>query len=201
MEFLLDAHPLIFIAFAVVATMMFLPGSVTMTLSGFLYGLAPGLLYAAVAIPVGAQCAFAVGRWLARSWVRRRTAASPRLRALEVGLGKEAFWIIALSRLSLVVPFNVFNYVCGASPARARTYFVATTLGMLPAIGLYVYLGTLAHDISQVMSGESTPTTLSWWLLGVGAVLLLVLVAFVKRTAARALQGHLPPEEQKPSAV
>lgn len=201
MEFLTDAHPAIFVAVTVAGTLLFLPGSVTMTLAGFLYGFWPGLLYAAVAIALGAQTAFESGRWVARPWVLRRTEANPKLRAFDHGLREEGFTIVALSRLSLVIPFNVFNYVCGASSVNALTYFVATVVGMIPPLLLYVYLGTLARDISEVLSGESTPGELSWWLLGFGVAVLAILVAIVRRAARRALDRHLELPEESPSAT
>ena len=71
MEFLTDAHPAMFIAVTVAATLVFLPGSITMTLAGFLFGYWPGFLYAAIAILLGAQTAFEAGRWVARPWVLR----------------------------------------------------------------------------------------------------------------------------------
>ncbi len=201
MEFLLDTHPAIFIAFGVVGTVLFLPGSVTMTLAGFLFGLWPGLLYAGIVIPLGAQCAFLFGRWFARPWIDRRLASRPRMRAIDAGLREEGFIIVLLSRLSLVIPFNAFNYICGASPIRSTTYATATIVGMVPAIVLYVYLGTVASDIRAVMSGESTPSELSWWLLGVGVVVLAGLVTIIRRVAKRALQKHLQVEEKQSFAA
>ena len=191
MEFLTDAHPALYIAVTVVGTLLFLPGSVTMTLAGFLYGFWPGLFYATIAILLGSQTAFEAGRWVARPWVQRRVQANPKLRAFDHGLREEGFTIVTLSRLSLVIPFNVFNYVCGASSVNALTYFAATAVGMIPPLLLYVYLGTLARDIGEVLSGESTPGELSWWLLGFGVVILTILVAIVRRAAQRALERHL----------
>lgn len=201
MEFLTDAHPALFIAVMVAGTLVFLPGSITMTLAGFLFGFWPGLLYAVIAILLGAQTAFEAGRWVARPWVLRRVDADPKFRAFDHGLREEGFTIVALSRLSLVIPFNVFNYVCGASSVGALTYFAATAVGMIPPLLLYVYLGTLARDIGEVLSGESTPGELSWWLLGFGIVVLVILVAIVRRAAKRALERHLDIPEEASSAT
>lgn len=201
MEFLADAHPVLFIAVAVAGTLLFLPGSITMTLAGFLYGVWPGLLYATVAILLGAQTAFEAGRWVARPWVSRHVEANPKFRAFDHGLREEGFTIVALSRLSLVIPFNVFNYVCGASSVSAPTYFAATAVGMIPPLLLYVYLGTLTRDIGAVLSGDSTPGELSWWLLGFGVAVLLVLVAIVRRAAKKALERHLDIPEEASSAT
>jgi len=45
------AGPLAYVFFVVVATVLFLPGSVAMMIGGFLFGFLPGFLYAVIAIP------------------------------------------------------------------------------------------------------------------------------------------------------
>lgn len=186
------AGPLIYIAWVILATVMFVPGSGSMMIAGFLFGLLPGFLFAALAISVGAQCAFLVGRKGARHWVEAKVAASPRIQAIEQGLRQEAFLIVALTRLSLVIPFNILNYAYGVTSVTARTHFAATTLGMLPAVGLYVYLGTLARDIGQILSGEATPSDLGYWIAAAGVTAIVVLTWAIHRVASRALARHVP---------
>lgn len=186
------AGPISYIVCIVVATVMFVPGSGSMMIAGFLFGLAPGILFAAIAIAAGAQCAFLVGRQGARHWVEEKVAANDRMQAIEKGLQEEAFLIVALTRLSLVIPFNVLNYAYGVTSVTARTHLVATTLGMLPAVGLYVYLGTLARDIGQILSGEATPSELGYWIAAVGITAIIALTWAIHRTASRALARHLP---------
>ncbi len=135
------AGPIAYVVIVVVATVLFVPGSVSMMVGGFLFGLLPGFLFAAIAIAGGAQCGFLAGRIAARHWVEKKVAANPRMQAIEKGLSEEAFLIVLLTRLSLVIPFNVLNYAYGVTSVTARTHLVATTLGMLPAAGLYVLPG------------------------------------------------------------
>ena len=71
-----------YVFFVVVATVLFLPGSVAMMIAGFLFGFLPGFLYAVIAIPAGAQGAFEFGRWVARPWVRKRVADNQRMHAI-----------------------------------------------------------------------------------------------------------------------
>ncbi len=181
----------IYIAFVAVATVLFLPGSVAMMLGGFVFGLLPGIIYAAIAIPVGAQCAFFVGRWIARPWVRSRFQDNPRLQLLESALQHRSFLIVALTRLSLIIPFNVLNYAYGATAVRGVVHFAATTVGMLPAVALYVYIGTLARNVSQIMAGEVAPPELGYWLLAVGLVVVALVTWVIHRTAAAVLTREL----------
>ena len=183
--------PVAYMVFVVLATVLFLPGSVAMMIGGFLFGFLPGLLLAAIALPFGAQGAFEFGRWFARPWVRRQVAGNRRLQAIEMALRKEAFVIIVLTRLSLILPFNLLNYAYGATSVKATTHWAATALGMLPAIALYVYLGTLARDLGQILSGEAAPTELGYWILGAGIAAIIAATWVIHRTATRALEKHL----------
>lgn len=185
------AGPLVYIFFVSVATVLFLPGSVAIMIGGFLFGFLPGFVFAAIAIPLGAQCAFEFGRRVFRPWIRRRIAGNRRMLMIEGALQEQAFLIVFLTRLSLIIPFNLLNYAYGTTSVNARTYLAATATGMLPAIALFVYLGNLAHDLSQILSGQAAPPELGYWLLGVGLIAIAGAIGVIHRTASRVLEGHL----------
>lgn len=191
-----QARPLagaaVYIACVILATVLFVPGSGSMMIAGYLFGLGTGILASSVAIALGAQCAFLMGRLVARDWVARKVAGNPRLMALESGLREEAFLIVVLTRLSLVIPFNVLNYAYGITSVRAGVHLAGTAVGMLVPMALYVYLGTLARDIGEILAGTATPTTLGYWIAGAGVVVIVVLTWVMHRAASRALERHLP---------
>jgi uncharacterized membrane protein YdjX (TVP38/TMEM64 family) len=185
------AGPIVYVAFVIIATVLFLPGSVAMMIGGFLFGFLPGFAFAAIAIPLGAQCAFEFGRWVARPWVRKSVAGSQRMRAVEAALQEQAFIIVVLTRLSLILPFNLLNYAYGATSVRASVHWLATAIGMLPAVALFVYLGTLARDLGQILSGEAAPSELGYWILAAGIVAIVAATWIIHRTATKALERHL----------
>lgn len=187
------AGPAVYVVGVVVATVLFVPGSGSMMIAGFLFGVLAGSVWAAIGITVGAQCSFLVGRRVARQWVEHRVAGNPRLRAIENGLREEAFVIVMLTRLSLIIPFNVLNYAYGITSVRSGVHLLATAVGMLPAVVLYVYLGTLARDLGQILSGEATPSELGYWVAAAGIAAIVVLTWSIHRLASRALERHLEP--------
>ncbi len=189
------AGPLAYVVFVIIATTLFLPGSVAMMIGGFLFGFLPGVALAIVAIPVGAQCSFELGRWLVGPWIRRKARDMPRVQSIELALREEAFLIVVLTRLSLIIPFNVLNYVYGATSVDARTHFGATAIGMLPAIALFVYLGTLAHDLGQIIAGKASPPELGYWLLIGGLIAIGGATWVIHRAASRVLENHLEGKE------
>ncbi len=195
-----QAHPLagglVYVACVALATVLFVPGSGSMMIAGYLFGLWTGTLVAAAAITLGAQAAFLTGRLLASDWVAGKVAGNPRLLAIESGLREEAFLIVVLTRLSLVIPFNLLNYMYGITSVRAVVHFLATAVGMLVPVFLYVYLGTLARDIGQILSGAATPSALGYWITGAGLIAIVVLTWVMHRAASRALERHLPAVEK-----
>jgi len=122
-------------------------------------------------------------------------ADNQRMHAIEAALREEAFVIVVLTRLSLILPFNLLNYAYGATSVRAATHLLATAIGMLPAIALYVYLGTLAHDLGQILSGEAAPSELGYWIIGAGIAAIAAATWVIHRTATRALERHLNEQE------
>ena len=191
------AGALVYILCVVLATVLFVPGSGSMMIAGYLFGFSFGTLVSAIAITLGAQCAFLSGRLIARDWIAQKVAGNPRLAAIEAGLREEAFVIVVLTRLSLVMPFNLLNYAYGITSVRGSVHLLATGAGMLAPVALYVYLGTLARDIGQILSGEATPTTLGYWIAAAGIIAIITLTWVMHRAASRALERHLPKMESE----
>lgn len=187
------AGAFVYLLCVVIATVLFVPGSGSMMIAGYVFGLGLGTIISALAISLGAQSAFLMGRFVARDWVEEKVSGSPRLVAIEAGLREEAFLIVVLTRLSLVIPFNLLNYAYGITSVRAGVHFLASALGMLIPVALYVYLGTLARDIGEILSGAATPSAMGYWIAGAGVIAIIVLTWVMHRAATRALERHLPP--------
>ena len=185
---------LLFIAAAGFAAVLFVPGSLIAMLAGYLYDFVTGSAIAVVAISVGAFAAFLSGRLLVRDWARGQIRARPRLQALDHAVNQQAFVLVLLTRLSFVIPFNLLNYVFGATGVGRGAYFAGTTLGMIPPTVIWTYAGTLASDVQAIRSGEAGAALPSGYLL-VGGLIALVLAIFViQRAAARALRERLDAE-------
>lgn len=191
-----QANPLegavVYLACAVISCVLFSPGSTWMLLAGYLFGFAAGTPLALVAVTLGAQAAFLAGRVLARDWVASKVANHDRLAAIEAGLREEAFVIVTLTRLSLVMPFNLLNYGYGITSVRAGVHFAATAVGMALPTALYVWLGTLARNIGQILSGEATPGGMGYIVVAFGVVVIALLTWIMHGAASRALHRHLP---------
>ena len=186
------AVPLAYVVAVTIATVALFPGWISMMLGGLLFGLLPGLPFALLGITAGAFGAFLAGRALGRTWVEQRMGDNLKLQALDEAVNAQSFYIVFLTRFAIVLPFNVLNYAFGLTRVRAATYVAATALGMLPAVLLYVYLGTLADDFGAILAGEVRPAGGAYWIAAIAIVAVALVIWIVQRAAKRALRTQEP---------
>lgn len=184
------AGVLVFIAVYIVATVLFVPGSILTLGAGFVYGIALGTVWVSIASTIGATAAFIVGRYFARDWVSAKVSGNARFASIDDAVGREGWKIVGLTRLSPVFPFNMLNYAYGLTKVRLRDYFLASWIGMLPGTVMYVYLGSLAGDLATI-GGERSRTTVDWIIYGLGFVATVVVTVFVTRLARKALTRRI----------
>jgi len=179
--------PAIFITIYVVATVLFIPGSVLTLGAGAVFGVVWGSIYVSIASTLGATCAFLVGRYLARNAIARKIEGNTHFAAIDKAVAGEGWKIVGLTRLSPVFPFTLLNYAFGITQVKLGHFVLASWIGMMPGTIMYVYLGSLA----KAASGERTRATGEWMLYGVGLLATVVVTIFVTRIAKRALAKRI----------
>lgn len=181
----------LFLAAYIISTIAILPGSILTLAAGFAYGPVWGLALASPASVAGATCAFLLGRTLLRGWAAARVGESPRLRAIDAAIDREAFKIVLLLRLSPFFPFNILNYALSLSRVRIGTYVLASFIGMLPGTAMYVYLGSLAPAAAELASAGGGGGTTRTALYAAGLLATAAAAVIGTRAARRALQAEL----------
>ena len=168
-----------------VATVLFMPGSVLTIAAGAIFGLWLGVLLTSLAATTGAGLAFLIARYLARDQVARWAREQPTFDAIDRAIGAGGWKIVALLRLSPVIPFNLQNYFYGLTPIRFWPYLLTSWLAMLPGTLMYVYLG---HIAGIAVAGGRARTTAEWVALGVGFVATIAVTVYITRLAKQKLQ-------------
>jgi len=193
-------HPvgagMLFVALYVVAAVSIVPCAILTLAAGFLFGVPLGVALTSLGSVLGAAAACAIGRFVARDWILRRTAAWPRFRALDAATHHDGFVIVLLARLSPLIPYNLLNYALSVTSVRFRDYVSATWLGMLPITVLYVYVGSLANSLTALTSAGRAPSWATYWLLAIGFVATVALTLLITQRATRVLRERLAAELQ-----
>jgi len=179
--------PLIFIAVYIVATVLFIPGSVLTLGAGLAFGIAWGSVYVSIASTLAATASFLIGRYLARDAVARKIKGNAKFAAIDKAVANEGWKIVGLTRLSPLFPFTILNYAFGLTQVKLKDYILASWIGMMPGTVMYVYLGSLA----KAASGETTRTPAEWALYAVGLLATVAVTIFVTRIAKKALSERI----------
>jgi uncharacterized membrane protein YdjX (TVP38/TMEM64 family) len=95
------------------------------------------------------------------------------LRAIDSTMETQGLKLIILMRLSLLVPFNLSNYVFGISAVKYED-FALGTLGLFPIVLFFVYIGTTMSNIHDAISGNVEMTTLEIVVMVIGTLVALV---------------------------
>lgn len=179
--------PVAFVALYAVATVAFIPGSLLTLLAGAVFGLARGTLYVFVGAVAGSIGAFLVSRYLARRVIETKLAGNARFTSIDRAVGENGLRIVALLRLTPVIPFNLLNYALGLTRVRLADYALAS-FAMLPGTFLYVYYGKVAGDVAAIAGGVEVPHGPEYWItLGVGLAATIAVTVIVTRIARKAL--------------
>jgi uncharacterized membrane protein YdjX (TVP38/TMEM64 family) len=178
------------------ASLLMLPASPLTLGAGFVFGWGPGLVVGALGSTLGATGALLAGRTLGRPLALRLVRAVPRFEAIARAVERRGFEVVALLRVTPLVPFPVLNYLLGLTRLPARRFALATLLGMLPGNVLYAYLGASAPRLAEALATPSLPGP-AGVVLGLGVLALTAgLVWLAGRVLARELEAPGPPAEE-----
>jgi uncharacterized membrane protein YdjX (TVP38/TMEM64 family) len=108
---------------------------------------------------------------------------------------KHGFEVVALLRVTPLVPFPLLNYVLGLTRLSLARFALATVVGMFPGIVVYAYVGSRATEIADVLARPQLPGA-SGLLAGLGIVALTVLLLWLAgRRLAKELRDVGEPEQ------
>jgi uncharacterized membrane protein YdjX (TVP38/TMEM64 family) len=171
-------------AIYVVAVLLFVPGIVLTLGAGLLFGFVRGFVLVSVASTVAAALAFGIARYLARERVQRWARSRPEFEAIDRAIGEKGWKIVALLRLSPLVPFSLSNYLYGLTSVRFGPYVLTSWLAMLPATLVYVWLGAAGRAVGT--GTRRTPA--EWALLAAGLAATVAVTIYLTRIARRELE-------------
>ena len=180
--------PATFLVLYVVCTLLLVPRTILTVGAGFLFGPLQGLLWALLAINLGATLAFWLGRHLARGIVERRTRDHGRIQALDRAVARDGWRIVALTRLTPVFPYSLLNYAYGLTKVSWHQFALGSFAGMFPGTLMLVILGTFTDFAAERSDHPQGLLVNILYATGVAGKLLATWV--VTRFAKRALGRH-----------
>jgi uncharacterized membrane protein YdjX (TVP38/TMEM64 family) len=180
--------PVIFIGAYILASVTLAPAFLLTFAAGAVYGFWRGALLVYVGAVLGASVVFMLASPLAHSRLLRWMDRDPRIAAVRSVVAGDSGWVMFLLRLSPIVPFVLLNYGLALSGVRYRD-FLLTSVGMLPAILMYVYYGKVVGDVAKLAAGLAPPRGPEYYaLLIVGLIATVVATTMITKAARRAIE-------------
>src|SRR5881392_1442737 len=177
-------YPLLFAA----CSILLLPGGILAVGAGFFFGLWWGFLIVFAGNLIATAVSFALSRSIAKRWFRQKLSDNPTLRAFGPVVERESWKIILLSQLHPLFPTSLLNYFYGLTRIRFGSYMLWASIGRIPGLFFYAYIGTLGQLAVRVMRGKSYPQTLEYWIWGGAFITTMLLLIVLGRVAYRAIQ-------------
>jgi uncharacterized membrane protein YdjX (TVP38/TMEM64 family) len=168
-----------------------MPATLMAALAGAAFGLA-GLTAAVAAYAVASVLAFEIVRRRLQAPVQRAIARSARARAAQEELARATFRVVALSRLSPVLPFALVNVLLAVSPVSRPVYLAGTLVGMLPRTAAAVVAGAAARSALAAL-GEGTAAGDEGLVSRAALVLAVIAAAGLAWYAVRAVRRAMMP--------
>ena len=161
----------------------FYPGFVLTLTAAAVFGFGWGLLWVMIGANLSANLAFLISRYFGRGIMSKQIEGNRRFEAIDRAVEKEGWMIVTLTRLSPTFSFSLLNYAFGLTNVRWIEYCLATLLGMLPGMIMFVYLGSLgklATDSGEIKTDKIVLTI-------VGLLATIAATVLITRKAKQAL--------------
>jgi uncharacterized membrane protein YdjX (TVP38/TMEM64 family) len=181
--------PILFVLAYVAGSLVLAPAFLLTVSAGAIFGLWRGTLLVYAGQLLGSSAVYWVASPLSRSRLLHWLYRDPRVAAIRTAVVDDALWVMFLLRLSPVVPYVLLNYALALSGVTYRHFFMAS-LGMLPAIVMYVYYGKVVGDVAKVAAGVSPPHGPEYYaFLIAGLIATIIASTSVTRAAKRAMNN------------
>ena len=145
--------PALFMVLYVALEILAVP-AIPLTMSaGAIFGPVQGTAMVSVSATIAATASFLIARYALRDKIRSMADEYPKFAAIDNAIGEDSFRVVALLRLSPLLPFALSNYLYGITSVKTRPYVLASWLGMLPGTFAYVSAGSVGRTMMEAGAG------------------------------------------------
>jgi uncharacterized membrane protein YdjX (TVP38/TMEM64 family) len=174
-----------FCAVSVIASLLLVPAWLFTIAAGAVFGMGWGLVAAIASAAGSVLAAFLAARYALRRPFERLAHRHATFKAMDAAVAKEGWKVVALLRLSPIVPSSLKSYFLGLTRIRLAPYAAASIAAMFPGILLKVYVGAAGRGVL------SEGGALNWAMFAAGVAATLALAFLLGRSARKKLERFL----------
>lgn len=149
-----------------------LPGVTFAIFAGLLFGPMLGTICCSAATTIGAVLAFAAGRFFLKDAVKPMVIKNKYLNKwLFDNSGKNQLFVLIITRLVPVFPYNLQNFAYGITDIKFSTYMIGSLVFMLPGTAMYTVGTAGLADKENRMLYMGIAAVLAIGVMGMGVFL------------------------------
>jgi len=140
----------VFILLYIVFGVLVIPASFHKYLSGILFGFSLGVFVAWLGSMIAAIIPFLLAKKWLNPFAQKLLKQNPKLMGLENAIITDKWKTVALTRVSLIIPYGLLNYAFGATEIKLKHYLIGNLAMIVPSI-MYVWWGSQTRIIAGVI--------------------------------------------------
>ena len=137
----------VFILLYIVFGVLVIPASFHKYLSGILFGFSLGVFIAWLGSMIAAIIPFLLAKKWLNPFAQKLLKQNPKLMGLENAIITDKWKTVALTRVSLIIPYGLLNYAFGATEIKLKHYLIGNLAMIVPSI-MYVWWGSQTRIIA-----------------------------------------------------
>lgn len=148
------AAVLIYLCFTILsASFLALPGITFALVAGLVFGPYLGTVLCVIGTSLGAAISFILGRYFLKDSIKPKVMKSDMLRKfLFESEGKNDIYMLMITRLVPIFPFNLQNYAYGITDISFMRYFLFSALFIIPGTAVYTFAASGLIDEEKRMT-------------------------------------------------
>ena len=179
---------LVFEILYVVNAVLLGPAWLFALVAGLAFGLVKGILVVWIAATVAAGAAFLIARYVARSRVEKFARNNENFEAVDRAIAKNGWKVVLLLRISPFFPYTIANYLYGLTAVRFVPYLIASAVGVLPMVSIYVSIGAAGREAVEAASSGAPGSPAEWIVFAAGVACTVVAAVLITKGAKRELE-------------
>ena len=160
--------PIFYLGFYIILSGILIPSLILKISAGFLFGFTKGILLVTLASTISSSIKFFLARYWFRDFIMEKFKKNSKWQAINLIFQKKRWKLLLLLRNIPIVSSLFLNYICGLSTMPVRHFIYTSSIGRLPSIMLYVYLGCITEDIFNINESHTTYIAIKWIILFIG---------------------------------
>jgi uncharacterized membrane protein YdjX (TVP38/TMEM64 family) len=178
----------IFVVLYVIDAILLGPAWLFALVAGLAFGLVRGGLLVWVSATIGAAAAFLIARYFARHRIEKLVKKNEKYEAVDRAIQRHGWKVVFLLRISPILPYTLSSYIYGLTAVDFWHYIIASAVGMVPMVAVYVSIGAAGRQAALAATGRGHhQSTAEWIVLGVGLIVTIVAAFIIARAAKREL--------------